>query len=95
MNHQLYKIICLGSLLGVKINRFNSSFPVGKIRMEYMFPMNFEEFFLTASGKTILLNKIKECYLTSEAMPVFAHNEALELYRKYLCRRNASCKKYY
>lgn len=83
-SNKLYKIICAGSLLGVKINRFNSSFPVGKIRMEYMFPMNFEEF-LTASGKTILLNKIKECYLTSEAMPVFAHNEALELYRKYLC----------
>ena len=25
-----YKIICAGSLLGVKINRFNGSFPVGK-----------------------------------------------------------------
>lgn len=29
---------------GVKINRFNESFPVGKIRMEHMYPMNFEEF---------------------------------------------------
>ena len=26
-----YKIICAGSLLGVKINRFHSSFPVGKV----------------------------------------------------------------
>ena len=41
---------------GVKINRFNSSFPVGKIRLEYMYPMNFEEF-LMATGKKILLNK--------------------------------------
>ena len=26
-----YKIICAGSLLGVKLNRFKSSFPVGKV----------------------------------------------------------------
>ena len=36
-----YKIICAGSLLGVKINRFHSSFPVGKVKMEYMYPMDF------------------------------------------------------
>ena len=34
-----YKIICAGSLLGVKINRFKGSFPVCKIRMEYMYPI--------------------------------------------------------
>lgn len=27
-----FKIICAGSLLGVKINRFHSSFPVGKVK---------------------------------------------------------------
>ncbi len=69
---------------GVKINRFNSSFPVGKIRMEYMYPMNFEEF-LMATGKEILLNEIKECYLKMEAMPSFAHEQALTLYKQYLC----------
>ena len=69
---------------GVKINRFNSSFPVGKTRIEYMYPMNFEEF-LMATGKEILLNKIKECYSKMEAMPSFAHEQALTLYRQYLC----------
>ena len=39
-----YKIVCAGSLLGVKINRFKSSFPVGKINIKYLYPMNFEEF---------------------------------------------------
>lgn len=39
-----YNIICAGSLLGVKINRFNSSFPVGKVTIEHMYPMDFEEF---------------------------------------------------
>ena len=45
-----YKIVCAGSLLGVKIKRFHSSFPVGKVQIEYMYPMDFEEF-LIALGK--------------------------------------------
>ena len=79
-----YKIVCAGSLLGVKINRFKSSFPVGKIRIEYMYPMNFEEF-LIAAGKEMLKNKIEECYKTMSPMPEFAHEQAIELYKKYLC----------
>lgn len=79
-----YKIVCAGSLLGVKINRFNSSFPVGKIIMEYMYPMNFEEFLLATDNK-LLLEKIKECYANMEPMPSFAHKNALELYKQYLC----------
>lgn len=79
-----YKIVCAGSLLGVKINRFESSFPVGKIKMEYMYPMSFEEF-LMALGKNLLIEKIKESYSEMKSMPSFAHNEAIELYRQYLC----------
>ncbi len=52
--------------------------------MEYMYPMNFEEF-LMATGKEMLLNKIKECYSKMEAMPSFAHEQALTLYKQYLC----------
>lgn len=69
---------------GVKINRFNSSFPVGKIRMEYMYPMNFEEF-LIATGKEMLLEKIKDCFEKMKPMPKFAHDQALTLYKQYLC----------
>ncbi len=79
-----YKIICAGSLLGVKIHRFNSSFPVGKIRIEYMYPMNFEEFLL-ATGNEILRDKIKECYENMAPMPTFAHEQAITLYKQYLC----------
>ena len=79
-----YKIVCAGSLLGVKISRFKSSFPVGKIRMEYMYPMNFEEF-LIATGNEILRDKIEECYKTMSPMPEFAHDQAITLYKQYLC----------
>ena len=52
--------------------------------MEYMYPMNFEEF-LMATGKELLLNKIRECYSKMEAMPSLAHEQALTLYKQYLC----------
>ena len=83
-SEKAYKIICAGSLLGVKINRFKNSFPVGKVRMEYMYPMNFEEF-LIATGNDILKNKIEECYKTMSPMPNFAHEKAITLYKQYLC----------
>lgn len=49
-----YRVIAAGSLLGVKLNRFESSFPVGKVMISRMFPMDFEEF-LNACGKDITL----------------------------------------
>lgn len=52
--------------------------------MEYMYPMCFEEFLL-ATGREMLRNKIKECYLKMEPMPEFAHEQALVAYRQYLC----------
>lgn len=79
-----FKIICAGSLLGVKLKRLKSSFPVGKVTMEYMYPLNFEEFLL-ATGKEMLRDKIKECYKTMTPLPDFAHEDALKLYRLYLC----------
>lgn len=79
-----FKIICAGSLLGVKINRFNSSFPVGKVRMMYMYPMDFEEFLMATSVEEII-SEIRKCY--NEMTPISAplHEKLLGLYRLYLC----------
>ena len=79
-----FKIICAGSLLGVKLNRFNSSFPVGKINLLRMYPLNFEEF-LVAIGKEFLMKEIKRCYNQIVPMAEDLHNTAMDLYRKYLC----------
>ena len=77
-----YKIICAGSLLGVKIRRFHSSFPVGKVRIEFMHPMDFEEFLL-ALDKKMWIEEIKRCYEKLEEISI--HEKLLELYRTYLC----------
>lgn len=79
-----YKIICAGSLLGVKLNRFENSFPVGKVCIQQMHPMCFEEFLIATENK-IILDKIKDCYAKMEAMPSTIHEKAMSLYRKYLC----------
>lgn len=79
-----YKIICAGSLLGVKINRYNSSFPVGKVQIEYLYPLDFEEF-LWAMEEDLLSDEIHKSYDKMKPMPQALHEKALKLYKIFLC----------
>lgn len=79
-----FKIICAGSLLGVKLKRMHSSFPVGKVKMLNMYPMDFEEF-LIALNSNGLVNEIKKCYQKNIPIDNVLHEKALNLYRLYLC----------
>lgn len=78
-----YKILCAGSLLGVKINRFKSSFPVGKVTIKYLYPMDFEEYLL-ALKENKLIEEIKTHYETNEALMEPIHEKAINLYKNYL-----------
>ena len=79
-----FKIICAGSLLGVKIKRMHSSFPVGKVKMINMYPMDFEEFLMANNSKP-LIEEIKKSYKTNEPLDLILHKKTLDLYRLYLC----------
>lgn len=83
-SEKTYKIITAGSLLGVKINRFKSSFPVGKVWIDYLYPMNFKEF-LEAIGEEKLLKIINQCYEKMQPMTEGLHQKALKLYYDYMC----------
>ena len=78
-----YHIIVAGSLLGVAVNRARYSFPVGKVDMKTMYPMDIEEFML-AMGEDILVAQIKKCFETNTPMPSAFHDIAMKLYRQYL-----------
>ena len=78
-----YRIICAGSLLGVKLHRFKSSFPVGKVRILNMYPMDFEEF-LWACDEKKLSNEIRSCYNEERQMIDILHEKALKYYLDYL-----------
>ena len=80
-----FKVICAGSLLGVKLKRFHSSFPVGKVELLHMYPMDFEEFLLTQNSGDYLTKYIKECYEQNKPMDNVMHEKLKDLYRKYLC----------
>ena len=77
-----YHVIAAGSLLGVAINREQYSFPVGKVHMETLYPMDFEEY-LIANGEHILIDMITECFEKSLPMPEVWHKKAMEYYRMF------------
>ena len=81
--HNNVRIICAGSLLGVKLKRTRFSFPVGKVEMLNMYPMDFEEF-LIASGNEMLIEEIRNCFDKNIQMIDPLHHKILELYKTYL-----------
>ena len=80
--HSNVRIICAGSLLGVKLARLKKTFPVGKVSRIYLYPMDFEEFLLAFNEK-MLIEHIKECFINNQSMGII-HEKALNYYKKYL-----------
>jgi len=78
-----YHIIVAGSLLGVAVNRKDFSFPVGKVDMKTMYPLDMEEF-LIALGEQELVDRIRECFTNDASMPSVLHDSAMNYYRQYL-----------
>ena len=78
-----YHIIVAGSLLGVAVNRAKFSFPVGKVDMKTLYPMDMEEFML-ALGENALVEQIKKSFQTNTPIPSALHDAAIRLYRQYL-----------
>ena len=76
-----YHIIAAGSLLGVALKREKYSFPVGKVDMMTLYPLDFEEF-LWATGREKLCAMIQDSF--SGFTPLSLHDTALGLYKTYL-----------
>lgn len=78
-----YHIVVAGSLLGVAVNRAKFSFPVGKVDMKTLYPMDIEEFML-ACGEDGLVERIKKCFEEDTPLPAALHDAAMKCYREYL-----------
>ena len=78
-----YHIAVAGSLLGIAVNRKQFSFPVGKVDIKTLYPMDLEEFML-ACGEEILVKQIHDCFENDSPMPAALHEVAMTLYRQYL-----------
>lgn len=78
-----YHIIVAGSLLGVAVNREQFSFPVGKVDIKTLYPMDMLEFLL-ACGEKELVEQIKRSFESNAALPAVLHEAAMGYYRQYL-----------
>jgi predicted AAA+ superfamily ATPase len=78
-----YHVVAVGSLLGVAVNRETFSFPVGKVDIKTLYPMDMEEFLL-AFGEQGLVTQIRSCFEKDTPMPAALHDAALNYYRQYL-----------
>ena len=77
-----YHIMAAGSLLGVALNHEKYSFPVGKVQMLTMYPMDLEEV-LWAKGKQLLSDTIREHYESDTPLDSILHEEALQEFYHY------------
>ena len=80
---QDYHDAAAGSLLDVAVNREKYSFPVGKVYMETMYPLDFEEF-LWAKDQELLSVTIRDHYIANQALHTNLHHQAMNLYREYM-----------
>lgn len=80
-NANEYHIIAAGSLLGVAVNREQYSFPVGKVDIKTLYPLDFEEF-LMALEKDNYIELIKESF--EQDVPLSCHETMLDIYKIYL-----------
>ncbi|MBF0479402.1 MAG: ATP-binding protein [Candidatus Omnitrophica bacterium] len=78
-----YHIIAAGSLLGVAVNREKYSFPVGKVDLLHMYPLDMEEF-LWALDRKPLSDEIRTCFADNKPLPNILHDTAIKLYKEYL-----------
>ena len=70
-------------MLGVAVNRAKYSFPVGKVDMKTLYPMDMEEFLL-ALGEENLVNQIRQSFDDNTPLPSALHDAAMQYYRQYL-----------
>ena len=76
-----YAIVCAGSLLGVALNRFGASFPVGKVDFMTLHPVSFAEYLSTSDSQ--LYNAYRMIDGTT-SIPEVVHQRLTDAYKMYL-----------
>jgi predicted AAA+ superfamily ATPase len=78
-----YHVAAAGSLLGVAINREKYSFPVGKVNLLHLYPLDMEEF-LWATNNEMLSAEIRKAYVEMTPIPSLLHEASMNAFREYL-----------
>ncbi len=78
-----YTYIVSGSLLGVTLNKTLSK-PGGRIRVEHMYPLDFEEFLWANNVGDEVVNHMREQFGNRVSLNEALHNRLFELFKDYL-----------
>ena len=78
-----FTYIASGSLLGVTLSQ-TSSIPMGSIRRERMFPLDFEEFLYACGTGGDAVAAMRDRFDSLEPLDAAMHDRMLNLFRKYL-----------
>lgn len=78
-----YHIITSGSLLGIQTADV-SSFPVGKVEMLELLPMDFEEFLYAFGINESQIKDLKKYYEEGSKIPDIMHNIYSDYFKKYI-----------
>lgn len=78
-----FTYIASGSQLGVAL-KSTQSIPIGSIRIEHMYPMDFEEFLIANGVGKPALDSMRNSFHNNEALPTSLHEKMLDFFKKYL-----------
>lgn len=78
-----FTYIASGSLLGVTLSQ-TSSIPMGSIRKERMFPLDFEEFLYANGVGESVVDMIHRKFSSRDSLDESMHNKIMDMFRKYL-----------
>lgn len=78
-----FTYIASGSLLGVTLSQ-TTSIPMGSIRKERMFPLDFEEFLYANGMNEFAVSALRTKFQKLEELDEIMHNKLMDMFRKFL-----------
>lgn len=83
MKEKKFTYIASGSQLGITLKN-TQSLPIGSIKIEHMYPMDFEEFLYANSVGRIAIESMRECFINKLPLTDALHTKMMDFFKKYL-----------
>ncbi len=83
MQEGRFTYIASGSQLGVTLKNVQS-LPIGSLRIERMYPMDFEEFLYANGVNESVITSMRNSFEQKEALPLSLHDKMLDFFKKYI-----------
>lgn len=83
MQENQFTYIASGSLLGITL-KHTQSVPMGSLRIEHMYPMDFEEFLIANGVGPAAISTMRENFNNSVGLTAPIHDKMLDLFKNIL-----------